>query len=76
MVVVQVRLAGGGRLVVKLNAHHTVLELKKAVMAAQPEDAGMEFSLVSLGPPSRTLQNGDIMGDQKLLGSAVIQRLA
>lgn len=87
------RLAGGGKTVVKLNTSHTVAHIKQEIMARlekaksafsnsnllivirDPEQTRREFSLLSLGPPSRELADSATIEQENLLGSAVIQRL-
>merc|ERR1712123_79905 len=49
---VQVRLGDGSRIVIKLNHHHTVGDVKQEIMATKPEE-DREFTLVSMGPPSK-----------------------
>eukprot|EP00092_Neocalanus_flemingeri_P004661 GFUD01005025.1.p1 GENE.GFUD01005025.1~~GFUD01005025.1.p1 ORF type:complete len:197 (+),score=98.13 GFUD01005025.1:81-671(+) len=72
---VQVRLGDGSRIVVKLNHHHTVRDVKQEIQARQPEE-GREFSLVSMGPPSKVLQDSLGLKEGDLIGSAVMQRFA
>merc|ERR1711892_1226373 len=70
---VQVRLGDGSRIVIKLNHHHTVGDVKQEIMATQPEE-DREFTLVSMGPPSKVLQDKEGLKDANLFGSAVMQR--
>ena len=85
------RLAGGGKMVVKLNTIHTVFHIKQEIMARSemgnslslktlfhlrdPEQTRREFSLLSMGPPSRLLVDSATIEQENLMGSAVIQRL-
>ena len=39
-----------------------------------PEESRREFKLVTLGPPSKVLLDHAVIGDENLVGSAVIQR--
>merc|ERR1712154_519803 len=71
---IQVRLADGSKVVVKLNTHHMVGHIKQEMMARKPEQSQREFRLVSLGPPSKVLLDHSIIAEEELLGSAVIQR--
>lgn len=70
---VQVRLANGSRLVVKLNNFHTVAHIRQEVRSKQPEET-RDFDLVSLGPPAKVLEDDLCLQDGGLLGSAVMQR--
>ena len=45
------------------------------VIIRDPEQTRREFSLLSLGPPSRELADSATIEQENLLGSAVIQRL-
>merc|ERR1712083_793995 len=71
---IQVTLEDGSRLVIKLNTDHTVAHIKQEIMARKPEESRRDFKLVTLGPPSKLLLDQAIIGDEKLLGSAIIQR--
>jgi len=71
---IQVRLGDGSRLVLKLNTVHTVAQIKQEIMARNPEESRREFKLVTLGPPSKVLLDHAVIGDENLVGSAVIQR--
>ena len=70
---VQVRLGDGSRIVIKLNQHHTVGDVKQEIMAMQPQE-DREFTLVSLGPPSKVLEDNTGLKEANLFGSAVMQR--
>merc|ERR1712106_937285 len=70
---VQVRLGDGSRIVVKLNHDHTVRDVKQEIMARQPQE-DRQFSLVSMGPPSKVLQDSLGLKEGDLIGSAVMQR--
>merc|ERR1711874_177515 len=70
---VQVRLGDGSRIVIKLNHHHTVGDMKQEIMAMKPEE-DREFTLVSMGPPSKVLEDKAGLKDANLFGSAVMQR--
>merc|ERR1712186_165247 len=52
---IQVRLADGSRVVVKLNTFHTVAHIRQEVRSRQPQEL-RDFDLVTLGPPSKVLQ--------------------
>merc|ERR1712083_749442 len=71
---IQVTLEDGSRLVIKLNTVHTVAHIKQEVMARKPQESRREFKLGTLDSPSRLLSDQAIIGDEKLLGSAIIQR--
>lgn len=53
---VQVRLADGARVVVRLNAFHTVAHVRQEVRSRRPQEA-RDFDLVTLGPPSKVLED-------------------
>lgn len=72
---IQVRLAEGGRMVIKLNTDHTVAHIKQEIMARDQEQTRRPFSILSLGPPSKVLPDTATIAGENLLGSAVIQRL-
>jgi hypothetical protein len=69
----QVRLAEGGRLVVRLNTFHTVAHVRQEVRSQRPQET-RDFDLVSLGPPARLLEDDLALGPAGLMGSAVMQR--
>ncbi|KAJ7160016.1 SEP-domain-containing protein [Mycena crocata] len=68
---VQVRLADGGRLPVRLNTTHTVADLRAAIDAAHPS---LPYSLNTTFP-TRALDDAMTIGGEKLGGSVVVQRL-
>merc|ERR1712001_154980 len=70
---IQVRLSEGGRKVVRLNNDHTVGHIRQQLMASDPQQTLRPFNLLTLGPPSKTLEDRMIIGDENLLGSAIIQ---
>ena len=53
---VQVRLADGSRVVVRLNTFHTVAHVRQEVRSRQPQEA-RDFDLLTLGPPSKVLED-------------------
>jgi len=70
---VQVRLADGSRVVVKLNTFHTVAHIRQEVRSRQPQET-RDFDLVTLGPPSKILEDELRLEEANLLGSAVMQK--
>jgi len=70
---IQVRLADGSRVVVKLNTYHTVAHIRQEVRSRQPQET-RDFDLVALGPPSKVLSEDEGLEEANLLGSAVMQR--
>jgi len=72
---IQVRLANGSRLIVKLNHSHTVADLRAYVCTARPEYAAATFSLQTTFPNKELTDNAQSIKDAGLLGAAVLQRL-
>ncbi|CAK9783359.1 SEP-domain-containing protein [Cutaneotrichosporon oleaginosum] len=69
---VQVRLADGSRLVVRVNLTHTVGDLRNYIDAARPTDR--EYILQTTFPP-RELPDNETVEQAKLQNAVVIQRL-
>ncbi|KAJ3096441.1 hypothetical protein HDU97_005900 [Phlyctochytrium planicorne] len=72
---IQVRLASGARLVVKLNQHHTVQDLYNSIVSQRPEEAQRSFVLQTTFPSKDLLDKGVSLKDAGLLNAVVIQRL-
>lgn len=70
---IQVRCADGSRMVVRLNTFHTVAHVRQEVRSRQPQEL-RDFDLVTLGPPSKVLEDDLGLQEANLLGSAVMQR--
>lgn len=69
---IQVRLANGGRLLARLNHTHTVADLRTFIDASHPS---APYTLHTTFP-TRELEVGQGIGEGKLGGSVVVQRLA
>lgn len=72
---IQVRLANGSRLIVKLNHSQTVGDLRAYICNARPEYGSATFSLQTTFPNKELTDNAQSIKDAGLLGAAVLQRL-
>merc|ERR1711879_437911 len=72
---IQVRLADGSRLVVKLNHSHTVANLRTYIINARPQYSGIAFSLLTTFPNKELTEEGQTLSEAGLVGAAVLQRL-
>merc|ERR1712071_352507 len=72
---VQVRLADGSRLVVKLNHSHTVADLRNYILVARPQYAGTSFALMTTFPNKELTEETQTLSSAGLVGAAVLQRL-
>lgn len=72
---VQVRLADGSRIVVKLNHSHTVADLRVYITTARPQYAGVPFSLLTTFPSKELTEDTPTLKEAGLLGAAILQRL-
>lgn len=72
---VQVRLADGSRIVVKLNHSHTVGDLRVYITTARPQYAGVPFSLQTTFPTKEVTEDKQTLKEAGLLGAAILQRL-
>jgi len=72
---IQVRLADGSRLVVKLNHSHTVANLRRYITIARPQYAGTTFSLLTTFPNKELTEEGQSLKEANLIGAAVLQRM-
>jgi len=72
---IQVRLADGSRLVVKLNHSHTVANLRTYIINARPQYSGTAFSLLTTFPNKELTEEGQTLSEAGLVGAAVLQRL-
>jgi len=75
MASIQVRLADGSRLVVKLNHSHTVADLRTYIINARPQYSGTPFSLLTTFPNKELTEDGQTLSEAGLVGAAVLQRL-
>ncbi|KAJ7112976.1 hypothetical protein C8R44DRAFT_710777 [Mycena epipterygia] len=69
---VQVRLADGGRLLARLNAHHTVADLRAFIDSTHPSTRAYTLHTAF---PARALEEGMGLGAEGLGGSVVLQRV-
>jgi len=72
---IQVRLADGSRLVVKLNHSHTVGDLRTYVITARPQYSSSTFALLTTFPNKELTDESQTLGEANLIGAAVLQRL-
>jgi len=72
---IQVRLADGSRLVVKLNHNHTVADLRTYINTARPQYDGVEFLLLTTFPSKELTDSAATIASAGLVGAAVMQRL-
>jgi len=72
---VQVRLADGSRLVVRLNHEHTVADLRNYICTARSQYSSSLFSLLTTFPNKELTDETQSLKDAGLLGAAVLQRL-
>jgi len=72
---IQVRLADGSRLIVKLNHDHTVSDLRKYINTARPQYDGVNYNLMTTFPNKELTDDSATISGAGLLGAAVLQRL-
>lgn len=72
---IQVRLADGSRLIVKLNHSHTVSDLRTYISTARPQYAGVSYSLMTTFPNKEITEDAATISGAGLVGAAVLQRL-
>jgi len=72
---IQVRLADGSRLVVKLNHSHTVANLRTYIINARPQYSSTAFALLTTFPNKELTEEGQTLAEAGLVGAAVLQRL-
>jgi len=73
MTTLQVRLASGGRLVVKLNETNTVSDLRKYICLVKPETP-TNFCLLTTFPNKEHTDDAATLKDAGLLGAAILMR--
>merc|ERR1719242_1799778 len=72
---IQVRLADGSRLIVKLNHSHTVSDLRTYINTARPQFAGVAYTLLTTFPNKEITEDATTISGAGLVGAAVLQRL-
>merc|ERR550519_1957294 len=72
---IQVRLADGSRLIVKLNHSHTVGDLRTYINTARPQYSGVTYSLLTTFPNKELTEDSATVSSAGLVGAAVLQRL-
>jgi len=73
MTTLQVRLASGGRLIVKLNESNTISDLRQYVRLMRP-DTPTNFSLHTTFPNKEHTDDSATLKDAALLGAAILMR--
>ena len=73
MTTLQVRLASGGRLIVKLNETNTVSDLRRYIRLVKPETPPT-FSLQTTFPNKEHSDDSATLKDAGLLGAAILMR--
>ncbi|XP_061178194.1 NSFL1 cofactor p47-like [Saccostrea echinata] len=71
----QVRLADGSRLVIKLNHTHRVRDIRNYIVTARPEYASSNFVLLTTFPNKELSDENQTLADAKLLNAVIVQRL-
>jgi len=72
---IQVRLADGSRLIVKLNHVHTVADLRVYINTARPQYSGVQYMLMTTFPNKELTEDTATVSSAGLVGAAVLQRL-
>jgi len=72
---IQVRMADGTRLVVRLNHSHTVADIAAYIRTARPQYQGVEFALLTTFPNKELTDGSQTLKDAGLVGAAILQRL-
>merc|ERR1712107_134642 len=72
---IQVRLADGSRLIVKLNHNHTVADLRSYINVARPQYNGVGYNLLTTFPNKEIMDDSATISSAGLVGAAVLQRL-
>jgi len=72
---IQVRLADGSRLVVRLNQSQTIGHLRNYICTARCQYASAPFGLHTTFPNKELTEDSQTIKDAGLLGAAVMQRL-
>ncbi|XP_048779746.2 NSFL1 cofactor p47-like isoform X1 [Ostrea edulis] len=71
----QVRLADGSRLVIKLNHTHRISDIRNYITIARPEYASSNFVLLTTFPNKELSDESQNLADAKLLNAVIVQRL-
>ncbi|XP_037068246.1 NSFL1 cofactor p47-like [Pollicipes pollicipes] len=71
---VQVRLADGSRLIIKLNLSHTIGDLRRYIVTARPQYGGTPFSLLTTFPSKELTDDSLSVQDGQLQNAAILQR--
>eukprot|EP00092_Neocalanus_flemingeri_P008155 GFUD01008795.1.p1 GENE.GFUD01008795.1~~GFUD01008795.1.p1 ORF type:complete len:376 (+),score=147.82 GFUD01008795.1:121-1248(+) len=72
---IQVRLADGSRLIVKLNHTHSVADLRLYINTARPQYASVQYTLLTTFPNKELTDDTPTIASAGLVGAAVLQRL-
>lgn len=72
---IQIRLADGSRLVLKMNHTHTVGDIRRYIVTARPQYSASVFALLTAFPSKELNEDSITLKDANILNSAIIQKL-
>lgn len=72
---IQIRLADGSRLIVKLNHTHAVRDIRKYIVTSRPEYAQHNYSLLTSFPNKELTDDNETVQQGSLLNAVIIQKL-
>ncbi|CAG5121776.1 unnamed protein product [Candidula unifasciata] len=72
---VQLRLADGGRLVLKLNHSHTIGDIRQHIVATNPQYAHSNFCLMTTFPNKELVDETLSLEEAKLLNAVIVQKM-
>lgn len=70
----QIRLADGSRMVAKFNHSHRVLDVRRYIIIARPQYAGVHFVLMTTFPNKELTDENQTLEEAKLLNAVIVQR--
>ncbi|XP_067136989.1 LOW QUALITY PROTEIN: NSFL1 cofactor p47-like [Centruroides vittatus] len=72
---IQIRLADGSRMVLKMNHTHTVGDIRRYIVTARPQYSASLFALLTAFPSKELNEDSITLKDANILNSAIIQKL-
>nr|CAB3264448.1 NSFL1 cofactor p47-like [Phallusia mammillata] len=72
---IQIRLAGGQRLVQKFNHNHRISDIRSFLINKNPQMAGQTFVLMTTFPNKELTDETQTISDAKLLNASIVQKL-
>ncbi|BFZ04889.1 hypothetical protein BsWGS_07928 [Bradybaena similaris] len=72
---VQLRLADGGRLVLRLNHSHTIGDIRQHIVATNPQYAHSNFCLMTTFPNKELTDESLTLEEGKLLNAVIVQKM-